>query len=218
MVNYINEYIDKNAYDGDSTKDFPNVSLIDSTDSIEWALEDTNNKVTVSELFEASTTQHTINSYTNVSAMSVDGVPQQNIVAELTFDTEGYHSFEFTLIDPTVIEANMFLRIHLKDLTLPNAVTSIGNGAFSRSFSTTGTDITIGSNVTSIGSEAFYSCQHLESVTILATTPPTLGTRAFSNHTSSIKFYVPAESVDAYKADSTWKSESLDRFVYAIPE
>lgn len=219
MVNYINEYIDKNAYDGDSTKDFPNVSLIDSTDSIEWALEDTNNKVTVVESFIANSSRYIIFYKNNVSAMSVDGVPQQNVSTQLTLSEGGDHTLEFELIDPTVIEAEMFKTIMLESITLPNSVRTIGRNAFDGSFQySPAKTITIGDKITSIGNSAFNDCRKLESVTILATTPPTLGTYVFSNHKSSLKFYVPAESVAAYKADSSWISNGLTNLIYAIPE
>lgn len=218
MVNYINEYIDKNAYDGDSTKDFPNVSLIDSTDSIEWALEDTNNKVTVVEYFSANSSRYIIFSNNNVSAMSVDGAPQQSVPTQLTLSEGGNHTLEFELIDPTVIEDNMFKTIMLESITLPNSVTTIGYSAFDSSFQYAGNSVTLGNKVTSIGNGAFNNCRKLESVTILATTPPTLGTYVFNNHKSSLKFYVPAESVAAYKADSSWISNGLTNLIYAIPE
>jgi hypothetical protein len=52
---------------------------------------------------------------------------------------------------------------------------------------------------------AFAVCGSLISVTINATTPPTLGENVF--WASSIQtIYVPAESVDAYKSADKWSS------------
>lgn len=102
----------------------------------------------------------------------------------------------------------------LTSITIPNSVTSIGIGAF---INCTGlTSITIPNSVTSIGGEAFRFCSVLTSVTVEATTPPTLSnTNAFNNTNANLIIYVPAESVDAYKAATNWSSYSSK--IQAIP-
>ena len=97
------------------------------------------------------------------------------------------------------------------DLYLPN-VTSIGGSAFR--YTTFILSVTIGDRITSIGEQAFYDCVELKSVTLLATTPPTLGPIAFDS-TGECPIYVPAESVEAYKAASGW-SKYASR-IQAIP-
>ena len=52
----------------------------------------------------------------------------------------------------------------LPAITIPNSVTSIGGGAFSRCSGLT--SVTIGSGVTSIGDEVFYGCSGLTAITI----------------------------------------------------
>jgi hypothetical protein len=60
--------------------------------------------------------------------------------------------------------------------------------------------------VTSIGDYAFYYCSALTSVTCLAENVPTTGSTAFYNvPQSTATLYVPAGSVDAYKAAEQWK-------------
>ena len=111
----------------------------------------------------------------------------------------------------------------LTSITLPNSVTSVGNSAFSGCTglinitlpnSVTSVDsyafagcsnlrsIMVGSGVTSIGNYAFNKntghIRPLDSVTIYATTPPTLGTDVFRND-SYLNIYVPATSLTDYQ-------------------
>jgi hypothetical protein len=59
--------------------------------------------------------------------------------------------------------------------------------------------VTIGSGVTSIGNQAFSWSTGLTSVTVLATTPPTLEYWVFNNTHASLQIFVPAGSVAAYQ-------------------
>ena len=108
----------------------------------------------------------------------------------------------------------------LTSVTIPNSVTDIERGAFNGCYYLTQVDIpssvitlgelafydcynlssvTIPNSVTSIGTNAFRGCANLSSVTIEATTPPILGDYVFDN-TNNCPIYVPAESVESYKA------------------
>ena len=89
----------------------------------------------------------------------------------------------------------------ITSVTIPNSVTTIGNMAFENCSGLT--SVTIPTNVTSIGIEAFYGCSSLSSVAINAVTPPELGSDSFYGSTCPI--YVPAESVETYKAASGWR-------------
>lgn len=91
----------------------------------------------------------------------------------------------------------------LTSVTIPNSVTSIDSSVFQGCISLT--SITIPNSVTSIGEYAFFYCNSLTSVTIEAPTPPTLGINAFED-TNDCPIYVPAESVETYKAASGWSS------------
>ena len=92
-----------------------------------------------------------------------------------------------------------------KSTVIPNSVTSIGSYAFYMGH--TLTSIEIPNSVTSIGSCAFCACSILNSVTVYAVEPPSLGIDAFRSSNNCL-IYVPASSVDAYK--SAW-SEYADR-------
>lgn len=89
----------------------------------------------------------------------------------------------------------------LRSINIPEGVTTIGDDAFNR---TALTSIIIPSTITFIAIGAFMSSP-LESVTILATTPPSLGSGAFSNGKLQT-IYVPAESVELYKSSTNWNA------------
>ena len=96
-----------------------------------------------------------------------------------------------TVIPNTVtrINTNAF-RWHsdLTSITIPESVTSIGDGAF---LATGLTSVVIGKSVETIGKSAFKSCSNMTEIHVLATTPPTLGTDAFYLVATDIPVYVP---------------------------
>ena len=104
----------------------------------------------------------------------------------------------------TCIEGSTFMGCSsLTSITIPNSVTNIGGMVFSGCTSLT--SITIPESVTSIGYWAFNGCEGLTSITCEAIIPPDCGFACFSNVDKSIPVYVPAQSVDAYKAANEWK-------------
>ncbi len=80
-------------------------------------------------------------------------------------------------------------------------VTSIGGHAF---WACSMTSITIPDSVTSIGGWAFDGCSSLKEVYCKPTTPPNGSFLMFDSNASGSKIYVPAASVDAYKAAMYW--------------
>ena len=62
-------------------------------------------------------------------------------------------------------------------------------------------NVIISNGVTSIGGGAFASCHALESVTIYATSVPTLGSDVFSINKSGRKIFVPTASLSTYKSE-----------------
>ena len=95
----------------------------------------------------------------------------------------------------------------LTKITIPDSVKSIGCHAFS---DCTGLKtINVPSSVTKIGSYAFASCTSLTSITINVVTPPDVF-HIFDNCSKLTAIYVPAGSVEAYKAASGW-SEFADK-------
>ena len=101
----------------------------------------------------------------------------------------------------------------LTSVTIPSSVTSIGSYSFS--YCSSLTSVTIPSSVTSIGSQSFRNCGSLTTMTVEATTPPTLGNNAFNNTNANLVIYVPAESLEAYKAANNWSTYASQ--IQAIP-
>lgn len=112
-----------------------------------------------------------------------------------------------------------YLNSSLTSVEIPNGVTTIGKSAFDECYKL-GPSITIPNSVTTIGDRTFYLCYALKSLTVLAITPPTIpilgGSGAVFAGMSGFTIYVPAESVDAYKAANVW-SDYADK-IQAIQE
>lgn len=88
----------------------------------------------------------------------------------------------------------------LTSVSIPNSITSIGEGAFR--YCSGLTSITIPNGVTNIGDYAFYGCSGLEEVKVMAETPPFAYINTFSNY--DIPLYVPESAINSYQATSPW--------------
>lgn len=141
----------------------------------------------------------------------------------------------------TLIDDNAFRLTNLKEVNIPEGVTSIGIMAFSFENYSMTKSLVIPSTVTEIGSEAFdymFESGSNLSVTVLAVNPPTIKVatsqwvtlsyldlfyaRWFMPNYVSIfasdnyPVYVPAESVNAYKTTEGWKD--IASRIYPISE
>ena len=92
----------------------------------------------------------------------------------------------------------------IQSVILSETVTAIGGNAFYGCSSLA--SIILPDGVTSIGGSAFEDCSGLTSITSMAVVPPTIGNAyTFYNVDKSIPVYVPAASLDDYKAAEYWK-------------
>ena len=109
-----------------------------------------------------------------------------------------------TIIPNSVVEigANAFYNCQsLETITIPNSVTKIGRSAFNACSALS--SITLSENLTAIGEWAFDDCNNLIEVVCYATQPPTISQYTFSGISPTI--YVPAESIEQYRAADGWK-------------
>jgi hypothetical protein len=120
----------------------------------------------------------------------------------------------------TIIGNSAFFgRTDLTSFIIPNSVTYIKDNAFSNC--TNLVSITIPDSVTRIGytgnSDVFSNCNALASFTCLGTTPPYLANYQYPLRgvPADCPIYVPAASVDAYKAASGWSGRAA--YIQAIP-
>lgn len=106
--------------------------------------------------------------------------------------------------------------------SIPEGVVSIGEGAFESTmwYNDNRSDLTLPSTLTSIGEKAFGHCG-LSSVTLLATTPPTLDNyNAFqwSFEGDPYIIYVPDESLSLYASANEWRRLYNDDRIKGISE
>ena len=114
----------------------------------------------------------------------------------------------------TIGQSAFFGCINYSALTIPNSVTTIGSSAFETNKIK---NLTIGSGISFIGNGAFSKTEPFKSITIYATTPPTIETyNVFWDNTNTCPIYVPAASVNAYKTANIWSQYYADR-IQAIP-
>lgn len=122
--------------------------------------------------------------------------------------TEAIIGDDITIIDSSA-DGGAFQSSTITSATIGDSVTSIGNYTFE--YCSGLTSVTIGTGITSIGDSAFADSDgSLASVTVNATTPPTLGGGAFNSAASNFVIYVPATSVNDYKGDSDWYEYALE--------
>lgn len=210
MGNYINKYANEAAYLADVTKQYPNVSYIVSGETILYVKENPTNGLTVHynvidteneiPLFngggESSSSSESGGGGVLPSKMFVDGV-EETVISTWRFTTTGEHTVRFLFEDNTIpsnfINGNISAAYKVE---VGGDITELGDYAFSESVITAAT---ISQSVWSFGDYAFQYCLSLASVTIYATTPPSLGYSVFDSNASGRKIYVPSASLSSYQ-------------------
>lgn len=103
---------------------------------------------------------------------------------------------------PLYLAKNLFLNGEkIEILSIPNDVSILKKYALA---GWNGKEVVLSSNVAEIKANAFRGCNSLTRITCEAVMPPIVENYAFSGVDRSIPIYVPAGSVDVYKAAEGW--------------
>ena len=105
--------------------------------------------------------------------------------------------------NPTYNSKNLFINgEEVKDVVIPNTVTSISSCAFYNCEKIS--SLTISESVKSIGYNAFGGCKKLFDIYCYPTTPPEAQENSFTNY--NVNLYVPCESLKDYQMDMVFGS------------
>lgn len=100
----------------------------------------------------------------------------------------------------------------VREVQIPNTVTSLGNNAFATCYAIA--SLIIPSSVTSIGTSCFSDCYGLAELHFKSATPPTVAnSNAFSNLPTDCKIYVPTGKKSAYTGSTNYPSSSTYSYV-----
>lgn len=149
------------------------------------------------------------------TAINVELLTPSNItsIANNGFYPTDYELKKAILSEVTAIGTQAFYNSTLEEVQMPKIVT-IGVSAFYNCKKLI--EIDLPNSIENIGSSAFRYCIGLKTIYCRATTPPICGSNILNGATSLLNIYVPAESVDAYKAASEWSNYAS--YIKAIPE
>lgn len=117
---------------------------------------------------------------------------------------EGYNIKGKVILPNLTTCYSSMARMGVSEIKIGDNVLSLPNDMFRQCYSLRTIDL--GSGITNIGAQFVFEAEALETITIRALTPPTLGNNAFRNNYVLRAIYVPAESVQAYKEAAGWST------------
>lgn len=97
-----------------------------------------------------------------------------------------------------------FQRTALREVVIPNSVTTIGDGAFISCESLETLELPAG--LTNIGGYAFYECSSLKKVCSYAATPPVCGADNSFSPSADCVLHIPKKTKEVYKEAIGWKN------------
>ena len=236
FITYLNE--DKDAPEGYAESDFPDtyliasrsgVKLVNDVDNISEIIIDGKKLPSVVEYYDfGDDNEHSI-SFTFKNNTRIDddifngciGLTSVEIPKTVTYI--GYDAFKESGLTGNLIIPNNVTQINedafnscvnLTNVSIPESVESIPDGTFQDCSGLT--EIVLHDKIIAIGDSAFAGCSSVQSITILAEEPPTLGPLAFDTE-NNCPIYVPAESVQSYKEAFSGVHTDYSSRIQAIP-
>ena len=163
------------------------------------------------QTFDTDSTEVTTHTYSDGISYHLISLSNVNIIKNSSFKGCFWLKGAYISNEVTNIEDNAFNGCKwMTTVSIGENVEYIGNRAFYGCSDLT--SITIPDSVTSIGDYAFNYCNGLKTIKVLSTTPPALGSNAF---TSLEKIIVPKSAINAYKSVAGW-STYADKIVYEV--
>lgn len=108
-----------------------------------------------------------------------------------------------------LIGKQAFMGTALTDVVIPDATTEIQDQVFADCKNLT--TVTLGSGVAKLGAKVFTKSTAIKRVTVNAVEPPVCGKTVFEDAVyTEARLYVPAQSVDTYKAADTWSQFTIE--------
>lgn len=148
--------------------------------------------------------------------MIVDGV-EETPINTWRFETAGEHIVQYEFTDNIVPQGFLINNPIYTEVIVGDDITEIGAEAFLEA-SNEGilTSATIGTSIQSIGTQTFVGNVNMTSITIKATTPPTLGSTNVFNNTNNCPIYVPASAVEEYQTSTSTGWSTYESRIEAI--
>lgn len=167
ILNHINTYADLTAYDNDKEKDYPNVSYLVATDEVKWNKYDPVHIVCKYNVTSTESATKLLNSNSGITYQIIDGVRQNTVQMNYTFDTLGEHIVKYKL-NGTYINGHQtlfYMCPNLVSVVIPETITRIENDVLFYS-STNLTNVVLPKTLTLIGESVFEYCSKLTTISI----------------------------------------------------
>lgn len=164
--------------------------------------------------FESCRNLHSINIPSTVDSINCEAF-NGNSLKSITVDPANPVYDSRDSCNAIIHTASNVLVIGCQNSVIPEGIVELGPWSFEDEYGLK--SLTIPSTVTNIGVGAFYGCQYLEKLVCYAPVPPSVVMEnpdvsldpypysTFYHIPTGIPVYVPAESIELYRADNGWK-------------